>query len=54
MNNNFIPRAMSASIVEAANFFPVVTLTGPRQSGKSTLLRHLYANLPYFSIPDNF
>lgn len=52
MNNNFIPRAMSASIVEAANFFPVVTLTGPRQSGKSTLLRHLYANLPYFSMED--
>lgn len=52
MDNNFIPRAMSASIVEAANFFPVVTLTGPRQSGKSTLLRHLYADLPYFSMED--
>lgn len=52
MDNNFIPRAMSASIVEVANFFPVVTLTGPRQSGKSTLLRHLYADLPYFSMED--
>lgn len=52
MDNNFIPRAMSASIVEVANFFPVVTLTGPRQSGKSTLLRHLYTDLPYFSMED--
>lgn len=41
---------MAAAIGEAARFFPVVTLTGPRQSGKSTLLRHLFPDLPYCSL----
>lgn len=43
---------MAEAIVEASRYFPVVTLTGPRQSGKSTLLRHLFAELPYFSMED--
>lgn len=43
---------MSSSILEAAKYFPVVTLTGPRQSGKSTLLRNLYADTPYYSMED--
>lgn len=52
MKNSFIPRVMADSILEAMQYFPVVTLTGPRQSGKSTLLRHLFSNLPYFSMED--
>ncbi len=32
----------------AANY-PVLTITGPRQSGKTTLARHLFNKLPYFS-----
>ncbi len=32
--------------------FPVVTLTGPRQSGKTTLLRQEYRNHPYISLED--
>lgn len=52
MSDNFIPRTMSSAIKEAAQYFPVITLTGPRQSGKSTLLRHLYADIPYFSMED--
>lgn len=52
MVDNFIPRAMASEIVEASKYFPVVTLTGPRQSGKSTLYRHLFADLPYFSLED--
>lgn len=43
---------MGSAIKEAAQYFPVITLTGPRQSGKSTLLRHLYADIPYFSMED--
>ena len=35
-----------------SKYFPVVTLTGPRQSGKSTLLRHLFGGLPYYSMED--
>ena len=32
--------------------FPIVTLTGPRQSGKSTLAKALFTNLPYASLED--
>ncbi len=32
--------------------FPVVTLTGPRQSGKSTLLKHAFPNYRYVSLED--
>lgn len=35
---------------EAARQFPAVTLAGPRQSGKSTLCRHLFPHLPYASL----
>lgn len=52
MLNTFIPRDIATAIAEAAGYFPVITLTGPRQSGKSTLLRHLFGNLPYFSMED--
>lgn len=52
MNTEYIPRALTASIIEAAHYFPVITLTGPRQSGKSTLLRHIFADVPYFSVED--
>lgn len=52
MSDVFIPRMMADSIIEASKYFPVLTLTGPRQSGKSTLLRHLFDNLPYYSMED--
>ena len=48
----FIDRTMAEAIKEAARYFPVITVTGPRQSGKSTLLRHLFADLPYRSMED--
>ena len=52
MSKPFIMREMASSIIEAAKYFPVVTVTGPRQSGKSTLLRHIFDNVPYFSLED--
>jgi len=35
----FLPRLLAASIREALEGFPAVLVTGPRQSGKTTLLR---------------
>lgn len=38
--------------MDASRYFPVVTLTGPRQSGKSTLFWHMFGGLPYYSLED--
>jgi uncharacterized protein len=32
--------------------FPIVTITGPRQSGKTTLARAIFPDKPYFSLED--
>jgi uncharacterized protein len=32
--------------------FPIVTITGPRQSGKTTLVRAIFPDKPYFSLED--
>ena len=32
--------------------YPVISITGPRQSGKTTLIRHLFPDLPYVSLED--
>lgn len=48
----YIYRFMSEALIEASRYFPVITVTGPRQSGKSTLLRHLFPEMPYLSMED--
>ena len=45
-----IPRLLAQRLQEATRRFPVVTLTGPRQSGKTTLVRNLFPKLPYVSL----
>lgn len=47
-----IERDIASKILELAQKFPVVTLTGPRQSGKTTLLRHLFPEKTYISLED--
>ncbi len=52
MNENYIKRDLEATILEASKYFPVITVTGPRQSGKTTMLRHMFPALHYYSLED--
>ncbi|HAP44518.1 MAG: hypothetical protein A2087_02605 [Spirochaetes bacterium GWD1_61_31] len=45
-----IDRASAARIISLAKQFPVLVLTGPRQSGKTTTIRSLYPKLPYVNL----
>lgn len=40
----YIKRSIDKVLVKAARQFPAVVLTGPRQSGKSTTLKHLFGD----------
>lgn len=50
-----IYRKVSETIREQAQKFPIVAVTGPRQSGKTTLLQQLFPDYTYVSMenPDN-
>jgi hypothetical protein len=45
-----IERDLTPRLRKAAREFPAVTVTGPRQSGKSTLCKAVFPGLPYVSL----
>jgi hypothetical protein len=47
-----IERTLTAKIIALAQKFQVITLTGPRQSGKTTLVRAAFSALPYVSLEE--
>ena len=47
-----IPRTAETLVRELLNGFPIVTVTGPRQSGKTTLARAVMSDRPYRSLED--
>lgn len=52
---NAVKREISARIRALAGKYPVIAVTGPRQSGKSTLVRSLFPKKPYITLenPDD-
>ena len=49
-----IDRTIEPILKDLVTKYPVVTITGPRQSGKTTLCRKVFPQLPYenLEIPD--
>lgn len=45
-------RHLAPYLKRDSTFYPVVTLTGPRQSGKTTLARSIFPEHSYFSLED--
>jgi len=47
-----LKRTLEKKLKEAAKQYPVVTLTGPRQSGKTTLVRMTFSDCDYVSLEE--
>jgi hypothetical protein len=47
-----ISRLLDTKIRSLRKQFPVLSLTGPRQTGKTTLLKSIYSDLPYVTLED--
>lgn len=47
---NYIYRSISKSILEANQYYSVITITGPRQVGKTTLCKNLFPDYTYINL----
>ena len=47
-----IPRQAQPTLLQLAKGYPILALTGPRQSGKTTLARTTFPDRPYVSLED--
>jgi predicted AAA+ superfamily ATPase len=45
-------RELAKQLLEATKYYPIITLTGARQSGKTTLVRHVFKKHQYFNLED--
>ena len=47
-----VKRTVEAVLKNLSKQYPVIAITGPRQSGKTTLARYLFKNKPYISLEE--
>jgi uncharacterized protein len=47
-----LKRAANNRLIALAQWFPVIAVTGPRQSGKTTLVKQVFTDKPYLSLED--
>lgn len=47
---DYLARIIEDELRKMATLYPVITLTGPRQSGKTTVLRHVFPDKPYYNL----
>ena len=45
-----ITREITNHILQLATKYPLVTITGPRQSGKTTLVKSAFPDKPYINL----
>ncbi len=48
----YIRRKIEEELLSQKDNFPVITITGPRQSGKTTLVKHLFEDYVYINLED--
>lgn len=49
---SLINREISKEIEVLKNFYPIITVTGPRQSGKTTLCKMMFPDYAYYNLED--
>ena len=47
---NYVHRHIETILGQVVRQYPIITITGPRQSGKTTLVRHLFPDKHYVSL----
>lgn len=52
MDKILIKRKLGDHVREAATYYPVISVAGPRQAGKSTMLREIFSGYDYISLED--
>lgn len=50
MPSKYVSRLITDEVLASFKEYPIITISGPRQSGKTTLAKHLFAKLPYYNL----